>query len=50
MPAAVENGPGAEFNFAQYLIELNSGLPAKTAAGKIQRFRLRERERVGRSG
>lgn len=48
MPTAMENGPGAKFNFARYLIELNAGHPAKTASGTIQRFRLRERERVGR--
>ena len=31
MPTAMENGPGAKFNFAHYLVELNAGHPAKTA-------------------
>jgi hypothetical protein len=31
MASAIENEFGVEFNLAQYLIELNSGHPAKTA-------------------
>jgi hypothetical protein len=31
MASAIENELGVEFSLAQYLIELNSGHPAKTA-------------------
>ena len=50
MPTAMENGLDAQFDLAHYFVELNADHPAKTATGKIQRFRLRERERIGNRG
>jgi hypothetical protein len=50
MPTANDNGPGAQFNPAQYLVGPNAGHSRKTATGKIQRFRLRGRERIGDRG
>jgi benzoate-CoA ligase len=52
MTAAIEKKLGARFNFAHLapykyprFIEFIDELP-KTATGKIQRLRLRERERI----